>query len=562
MRSALALLTCIGLSLAQSVDPLAQIITSGNDVLLKLDYATYRGYHNSTNEVYTFRNIRFAAAPTGELRWQKPVPPGKVSEVQDRQEPIACTQPPSDKVQTVGGAVVGKGSEDCLFLDLTIPEKVVRSDKKEKVPVLIWVHGGFYTQGSKDERSFHQFAKLSDGNIISVAANYRIGAYGFLGGSTVGGQGIQNVGLWDQRAAFEWVQQYIPYVGGNINKVTAMGVSAGAGCILHHLTAEGGVRNPLFQKAILQSAGYATVQDMTGAVEREYYRIEEFAGCKNKGLACLRALDEEAMRKVSVFANSGGRQCDSGWNPVVDGIYVVNTPTIEIAKGRFYKEMTSIISGYAINEAGRMWFVDQSMNFSAKFDEYARCVFGNRASPRLAKLSGRLQELYPAIEKPGSPFKTTNEQVARYIADMDFNCHHRALAQAYPTSTYTYQTSLWGGTHYMDQFPSFFDPNGIGVNLILKSSTRDLSSLQAFQSYLVSEIITGDPNTLRSKDKTIEWPLTAGFNDTALKGVLNFTSPSGPDGFSVITSERLMKERCDFWNEFWTEVDQALIFGS
>lgn len=146
MRSALALLTCIGLSLAQSVDPLAQIITSGNDVLLKLDYATYRGYHNSTNEVYTFRNIRFAASPTGELRWQKPVPPGKVSEVQDRQEPIACTQPPSDKVQTVGGAVVGKGSEDCLFLDLTIPEKVVRSDKKEKVPVLIWVHGGFYSK--------------------------------------------------------------------------------------------------------------------------------------------------------------------------------------------------------------------------------------------------------------------------------------------------------------------------------------------------------------------------------------------------------------------------------
>lgn len=113
-----------------------------------------------------------------------------------------------------------------------------------------------------------------------------------------------------------------------------MGVSAGAGCILHHLTAEGGVRNPLFQKAILQSAGYATVQDMTGAVEREYSRIEEFAGCKNKGLACLRALDEEAMRKVSVFANSGNRQCDSGWNPVVDGIYVVNTPTIEIAKGK------------------------------------------------------------------------------------------------------------------------------------------------------------------------------------------------------------------------------------
>lgn len=155
----------------------------------------------------------------------------------------------------------------------------------------------------------------------------------------MGGQGLPNVGLWDQRAAFEWVQQYIPYVGGNINKVTAMGISAGAGSILHHLTAEGGVRNPLFQKAILQSAGYATVQDTTGAVERKYARIEEFAGCKNKGLACLRALDEEAMRKVSVFANSGNRQGDSGWDPVIDGIYVASTPTIEIAKGGIFTRM-------------------------------------------------------------------------------------------------------------------------------------------------------------------------------------------------------------------------------
>jgi carboxylesterase type B len=170
---------------------------------------------------------------------------------------------------------------------------------------------------------------VDERNLIPV----QIGAYGFLGGSTVGQEGIQNVGLWDQRAAFEWVQKYIPSIGGNINKVTAMGISAGAGSILHHLTAEGGERNPLFQRAILQSAGYATVQDVTGEVERKFKRIEEFAGCKDKGLPCMRALDQETMRKVSEFANSGNPQGSSGWDPVTDGSYVVNTPTIEIAKG-------------------------------------------------------------------------------------------------------------------------------------------------------------------------------------------------------------------------------------
>jgi hypothetical protein len=231
---------------------------------------------------------------------------------------------------------------------------------------------------------------------------------------------------------------------------------------------------------------------------------------------------------------------------------------VNARKGRFYKDMTSIVSGYAINEAGGRWFVDQSINTSAKFDEYARSGFGNRSSPGLTKLFQRLQELYPAVEKPGSPFKNTNERVALYVADVGFNCHHRALARAYPGATYTYQSSLWGGTHYMDQFPSFFDPNGIGVNNILKLTSKDMTSLQAFQSYLVSEIVTGDPNTLRNKDKTIEWPITTGYAEPALTNILNFTSPAGPAGFSIITSQRLVKERCEFWDEVWTEIDRSI----
>jgi carboxylesterase type B len=146
-------------------------------------------------------------------------------------------------------------------------------------------------------------------------------------------EGVPNVGLWDQRAAFEWTQKYIPDIGGDKNQVTALGISAGAGSMLHHLTAEGGTKDPLFQRAIFQSAGYATVQDRAGEVERKFKRIEEFAGCKGKGLPCIRALSEEAMRKVSEFANSGNPQGSSGWDPVTDGRYIINTPTIEISKG-------------------------------------------------------------------------------------------------------------------------------------------------------------------------------------------------------------------------------------
>lgn len=156
--------------------------------------------------------------------------------------------------------------------------------------------------------------------------------YGFLGGPTIEKEGIANAGLWDQRAAFEWVQKYIPDIGGDKSQVTTMGISAGAGSLLHHLTAEGGTRDPLFRRTILQSSGYATIQDRAD-VEKKFKRIEENAGCKGKGLECIKALSEAELRKVSNFANSGNPQGSSGWDPIPDGSLIVHTPTVEISKG-------------------------------------------------------------------------------------------------------------------------------------------------------------------------------------------------------------------------------------
>jgi carboxylesterase type B len=64
--------------------------------------------------------------------------------IQDRREAIACSQPSSFEVTTIAGPIVGSGHEDCLFLDLTIPKKVFENPKT-KVPVLVWVHGGYYS---------------------------------------------------------------------------------------------------------------------------------------------------------------------------------------------------------------------------------------------------------------------------------------------------------------------------------------------------------------------------------------------------------------------------------
>jgi hypothetical protein len=211
--------------------------------------------------------------------------------------------------------------------------------------------------------------------------------------------------------------------------------------------------------------------------------------------------------------------------------------------------MDSIISGYAFNEGP--WFTDKTIDSTEKFDAYVRKSFGNHTG--MGALFERAKQLYPAAEVQGSPFRSTQDRLGLYVGDAGFNCHHRMLAQAYQDRAYTYQSSLFGGGHYVDQFLSFFDSEGrryIGYS----SSTK--IGLGAFMSYLISEIVSGDPNTLRN-EATIEWPLTTGFEGKTLSGVLNWTGAYGPDGFSIIPSPRLVKERCDFWNEVWSSMEKG-----
>jgi carboxylesterase type B len=144
-----------------------------------------------------------------------------------------------------------------------------------------------------------------------------------------------NAGLWDQHAVLEWIQQYISKVGGDPKTVTAMGISAGAGSILHHLIFEGGKRDPLFTRAIIQSPGYQNWQDRAGQLEQDFKRFENIAGCKGKGLPCLRALSESDLKVASDKANSGLRPGTFAFGPAPDGKLIMNTPTLELAAGEF-----------------------------------------------------------------------------------------------------------------------------------------------------------------------------------------------------------------------------------
>jgi carboxylesterase type B len=141
--------------------------------------------------------------------------------------------------------------------------------------------------------------KQSGGNVIYVVANYRLGAFGYLGGTTVEQTATPNAGFWDQRAVFEWIQKYISLVNGDPKDVTVWGESAGAGSIMHQLVAFGGTQPALFKKAVLQSPANNPQFDRKVQLEKQFQTFASLAGCAGTGIACLRAADIYVLRTAA-----------------------------------------------------------------------------------------------------------------------------------------------------------------------------------------------------------------------------------------------------------------------
>lgn len=145
----------------------------------------------------------------------------------------ACPQPPGE----VFMASDMTKSEDCLFLNVWTPSRDGHR------PVLVWIHGGGYRQGSGDHFLSRGPALAEKGDVVVVTLNYRLGALGFLGGS--------NHGLLDQQAALRWVREHITDFGGDPTNVTLFGESAGAGSVGTQLVMPGSAG--LFERAVMQS---------------------------------------------------------------------------------------------------------------------------------------------------------------------------------------------------------------------------------------------------------------------------------------------------------------------
>uniref|UniRef100_A0A1Q3FP00 Carboxylic ester hydrolase n=1 Tax=Culex tarsalis TaxID=7177 RepID=A0A1Q3FP00_CULTA len=182
-----------------------------------------------------FLGVRYAEAPKGHLRFENPVlfrPRG----VQNYTK-LGNICPQLDDLNDATKVI---GDEDCLVLDIYQPS----IKDVQKLPVLVFVHGGSFAVGSSTS-DFHGVDLLVESGIIVVSIQYRLDPLGFLQSSQFNISG--NFGLKDQRTALQWVQQYIHLFGGDPSRVTLMGHSAGAASVTYHLYSNSS--KGLFQQA-------------------------------------------------------------------------------------------------------------------------------------------------------------------------------------------------------------------------------------------------------------------------------------------------------------------------
>ena len=276
---------------------------------------------DATDAVTVYRGIPYAAPPVGPLRWREPQAASAWSGIREASAPTpGCMQivAPNRLPWTAEFMHHGTVSEDCLYLNLWTPTH----RPGEHLPVLVFIHGGGYTEGSVSV-PLYDGAALARRKLIVVIINYRLGAFGFLAHPALTQESAHhasgNYGLMDQVAALRWVHANIAAFGGDPDRVAIVGQSAGA--MSTYLLTVSPLAKGLFQRAIIESGpgalaafGIPTGKASTAALSDAQQAGAAFA--KRLGAATaaqLRSLPAERFLVPAADPNP------MRFGPVVDG---------------------------------------------------------------------------------------------------------------------------------------------------------------------------------------------------------------------------------------------------
>ena len=486
------------------------------------------------HDVRAYQGIPYAALPVNDLRWKPPQRPAKWQGLRKANEPpLACEQrgyPPPYRFYANDDS---KRSEDCLYLNVWTAARTA----DERRPVMVWIHGGGLNNGSTAIPTYDG-AALARKGVVVVTVNYRLNVFGFLAHSELSRESEHGssgaYGILDQIAALEWVQRNIAAFGGDPNRVTIFGESAGSWSVCY-LMATPLARN-LFHGAIGESGGVFDPMPLlskpngnTESAEAVGRRFFEVAG--GDSLSAMRKKSAADLLAAISPARFRSRPSVEGW--------VFPEEVRRLFSAGRYNQVPVLIGSNA--DEGTALFHIRAPKSAAAFREATRSEYGKAADDFLA--------VYPA-EDDKQAIKSHYASTSHRTFTWQMRTWARAAAAA-GTAVYLYYFSRvppgpsserYGAyhaaeiSHVFSNLRPWVAPPSEPLIGIHPYDAIDRQLSDAMSAYWVNFARTGDPNG----DGLPNWPRY----DPEQDELIEF-------GNDIGVRRGLARKQLDFWDNFF-----------
>ena len=471
--------------------------------------------------VLVFSGIPYAAPPVGGLRWKPTQEVAFWTEVRTCTDfSRSCPQPRQQDA--------GKFSEDCLYLNVWTPAK----KPDAKLPVMVWIHGGAFNFGSAAQPEY-EGNNLAKKGVVIVTLNYRLGPLGFLVHPQLASESVHNTsgnyGLLDQIAALKWVKKNIAAFGGNPDRVTIFGQSAGSRSVSLQMISP--MSAGLFQRAIAESGGPIIGSEYLNPVfNGNMANVSKMGQKLIAKLRCDKAEDAlVAMRAKSAQEIIAAADCSTSvfeeglfFAPVFDGWVLPQNPLEAYAGG--HQHDVPIIVGSTLNE-GNVYLAEETDLSVEKYHAFLKARFAGNFAKALEMFPvSKAKEVAPAIDH----FLTVaaNAQPARFVAQSMGKKKSRAYLYQFTRRPDTALARKLGAHHGVELAYVFGNmKKSEGYNNI------DIELSGKMMAYWINFAKTGNPNG----PGLAYWPAYQSKSDLNLE----FAD-------TIHTGKRLYKKECDF----------------
>jgi len=395
--------------------------------------------------VRAYLGIPYAAAPTGELRWKPPQPIARWNGVLDVEEFASpCTQSLADV--RIQHETKNSTSEDCLYLNVWTPAK----NAGEKLAVMAWIHGGAFAVGSGSMKEYYG-KELAKKGVVVVSLNYRLGPLGFLAHPELAAESSNNAsgnyGLLDQIAALQWVKKNVAAFGGDPERVTVFGESAGSMSVSSHIASP--LSKGLFEKGISESGTIFSLEyalaDGDGSLESAFKTARDYAerlGCSGENqLACLRNKTAEEIQNAT--------RSEALFGPVFDGWFFPEDPHAIFSQGK--QNNVPLLIGFNADEGSLF------TNTSEASKEYRENAF---VVPELLVADSMKTPVY-FYEFTRAPPTALGKRFGVYhSSEIPYVFGTLDAADGYTEEDFALSEKMMG---YWTNFAETGDPNGVGL---------------------------------------------------------------------------------------------------